>query len=280
MEDIWSNVIFLGILASFIAGLSTAIGALPVLFTTEISRRTLDISLGFAAGVMIAASAFSLLVPALEMETGGVYIVCFGFLMGGIFIHTFETLLPLEDWIKGPKGLEKYVESEFTEIGDLKSTENGPPPFNKDKLVAIWLFVMAITVHNFPEGLAVGVAFGTGDISTGIVVALAIGMQNIPEGSAVAFPLIREGYSKRYVFGIALATGLVEPIAGAIGVISVTYAVVFLPLGMAFAAGAMIFVVADEVIPDSHSLGHARHSTFGVIFGFTLMMFLDNVIAV
>jgi len=144
------------------------------------------------------------------------------------------------------------------------------------KLAAIWLFIIAITIHNFPEGLAVGVSFGSGEISTGLVVAIAIGLQNIPEGTAVAMPLLREGYSQKKAFMIAASTGLVEPLGALIGVSAVSYASFFLGFGMAFAAGAMIFVVSDEIIPETHGKEYARQITFGVIIGFVIMMFLDN----
>jgi len=138
------------------------------------------------------------------------------------------------------------------------------------------LFIIAVTIHNFPEGLAVGVSFGTDQIASGIIVAMAIGLQNIPEGTAVAMPLLREGYKQRKAFLIALFTGLVEPIGAFIGVVAVSVAKFFLGFGMAFAAGAMIFVVTDEIIPEMHGKKYARQVTFGIIFGFVLMMFLDN----
>jgi ZIP family zinc transporter len=146
-------------------------------------------------------------------------------------------------------------------------------------MARVWLLVLAITIHNFPEGLAVGVSFGTGDIVTGTSVAVAIGLQNIPEGLAVAAPLVREGYSRKYAAGLAFVTGLVEPIGGILGVSIVFLAVALLPYGLAFAAGAMIFVVGDEMVPESHAGGNARVATWGLILGFFLMMTLDNVFA-
>ena len=250
-----ANIILIGVAASLLAGLSTALGAIPIFFFKDISQRLMDVLLGFAAGVMLAASAFSLLVPALELPTGGVYVVVSGFLMGAGFVHILDRWAPHEHFIKGPEGIKT------------------------SKLAATWLFVIAITIHNFPEGLAVGVGFGTGNIAAGSIIAIAIGMQNIPEGSAVAFPLVREGYSKWKALSIALFTGLVEPIGGLIGVAAVTLATGMLGFGMAFAAGAMVFVVSDEIIPESHRMGHERQATFGVVIGFGLMMFLDNLIS-
>ncbi len=263
------EIIVLGIMASLLAGLATSLGAIPVLLGREFSERSLDIMLGFAAGVMLAASAFSLLVPALDMEPiytnwelEPVLIVVLGFASGALIIHVIDRWAPHQHFISGPEGSSNISK----------------------RLAATWLFVIAITIHNFPEGLAVGVAFGSaaqpeGDISTGIIIALAIGLQNIPEGTAVALPLLREGYTKRDAFAITTFTGLVEPIGGLIGVAAVSIALGMLGFGMAFAAGAMIFVVSDEIIPESHRKGHERAATFGVILGFMVMMFLDNFIA-
>ncbi len=250
------DTITLGILVSLAAGSATGIGALPIFFKKSFSDSTLDILLGFAAGVMLAASSFSLFGPALGMESGGIWIVSIGFASGVLLIHLVDRWAPHKHFIKGPEGRES------------------------PRLAATWLFVIAISIHNFPEGLAVGVCFGTGEVATWLVVAVAIGLQNIPEGTAVAVGLMREGYNKRDSFLVSLATGLVEPIGAAIGVIAVTLAAGMLGFGMAFAAGAMIFVVSDEMIPESHRPGHERQATFGVVIGFLVMMFLDNLIVV
>ena len=260
--DWW--IVLIGTLASLAAGISTGIGALPVFFMKDISEKVLDLLLGFAAGVMLAASAFSLLVPALNLteEQSGlnpqwnIWIVIAGFVLGVVFIALVDKWAPHKHFIKGPEGKVSK------------------------RLAATWLFVIAITIHNFPEGLAVGVSFGQEEIAMGLVVAIAIGLQNIPEGTAVAMPLLKEGYSKKSAFFIAAATGLVEPIGAFIGVAAVTVAKFFLGFGMAFAAGAMIFVVADEIIPETHREGkhHTRLSTYGIIIGFVIMMFLDNFV--
>ncbi len=247
--------VVLGILASLLAGTATGLGAIPVLLGGDFSRRTLDIMLGVAAGVMLAASAFSLLVPALEMVVdwvGVISVVSFGFLLGGIFIHLSDKYIPHEHFQKGPEG-------------------------PSSSMAKIWLLILAITIHNFPEGLAVGVSFGVGSISDGIAVAVAIGLQNIPEGLAVAAPMVREGYSRRYAAGLALLTGLVEPIGGILGVSIVSVATFLLPYGLAFAAGAMIFVVGEEMIPESHAAGNERAATWGLMIGFVVMMMLDNI---
>jgi len=149
----------------------------------------------------------------------------------------------------------------------------GPP----SKLSKVWLFVIAITIHNFPKGLTVGVSFGTGNVAAGVVVAMAIGLQNMPEGLAVALPLLREGYSRRKSLWYGTLTGLIEPVGGLLGVALVSVFHPILPWALAFAAGAMLFVVSDEMIPQSHRKGFEREATFGLIIGFVIMMLLDSL---
>jgi len=244
------QLIQLGLSASLVAGVATALGAVPVLFMKDISHRALDTMLGFAAGVMLAATAFSLLVPAIEL--GGVWLTVMGFVIGGLLVYILDRYVPHEHLIKGHEG-------------------------PSSSLSRVTLLIMAITIHNFPEGLAVGVSFGGGDIGAGLVIATAIALQNIPEGSAVAFPLIREGFSRRKALWYATLTGLVEPVGGLIGVSVVALARPLLPGGLAFAAGAMAFVVSHEMIPESHRKGHDIEATFGLIIGFAVMMVLDTV---
>jgi ZIP family zinc transporter len=216
----------------------------------EVSERFLDTALGFAAGVMLAATSFSLIVPAIE--EGGVWITVIGIAIGAIFLDQADKWIPHEHFQKGPEGPSST----------LRRT---------------WLFILAITLHNFPEGLAVGVGFGGGDVASGTALAIGIGLQNMPEGLAVAMPLLREKYNRWKALMIATVTGLVEPVGGLIGVGAVTLARPFLPLGLAFAAGAMLFVISDEIIPETHSRGNEREATFGVIVGFLVMMTLDNL---
>jgi ZIP family zinc transporter len=247
-----AEIIWLGAIASLAAGLATGAGALPVLVTRRISDRLLDVMLGFSAGVMLAATSFSLIVPALDL--GGPWVAVFGLILGAFVLHLVDRFVPHFHPIIGAEG----------------------PP---SKLSKVWLFVIAITIHNFPEGLAVGVSFGSGDAAAGLVIALAIGLQNMPEGLAVALPLLRERYSRSKSLGYATLTGLVEPVGGLLGVALVSVFQPILPWGLAFAAGAMLFVVSDEMIPESHRKGFAREATFGLIAGFVVMMFLDTLFA-
>jgi len=248
----------MGIIASTLAGLATGVGALPALVFKRVSDNILNTMLGGAAGVMLAATSFSLIVPGIEYGNQtwpgyGVYIVVFGMLFGAVFLDRIDKWLPHEHFVLGHEG-------------------------PSSSLRRIWLFIIAITIHNFPEGLAVGVGFGSGDIDAGTSLAIGIGLQNMPEGLAVAMPLIGLGYSRWRAIGIATLTGLVEPIGGFLGVAAVTVFHSVLPFGLAFAAGAMLFVISDEIIPETHSKGKSRLATFGVMIGFVIMMALDNLL--
>lgn len=265
------NPLLLGIFGSLIAGCATGLGGIPVLFLNRIDDRVINITLGFAAGVMLAASAFSLVAPGIDYgtstygEIGGVFAVMAGIIAGGFFIDAIDKMLPHEHWLMGHEGPDS-------------------------RLRKIWLFIIAITIHNFPEGLAVGVGFGSLSgfpfnsedwahaFGNAMHLAIGIGLQNIPEGLAVAFALFTtQKYGRLAAFGIALLTGLVEPIGGFLGAFVVSYAMFALPFGMGFAAGAMIFVISDEIIPETHSKGHQRLSTYGILIGFIVMSSMDNL---
>jgi len=241
----------------------TMLGAALVFFFKKINRKVLDGMLGFASGVMIAASFFSLLAPAIEMsEMAGqipwiVVLVGFGF--GCAFLFGADKLMP---------------HMHLTEEGGQK--EGLPSNWRKSILL-----VSAITLHNIPEGLAVGVAFGAvasnfsgASLAGAVALAIGIGIQNFPEGAAVSIPLRREGMSRRKSFFWGQLSGMVEPIAGVLGALAVTAFQPILPYALAFAAGAMIYVVAEELIPEAHS-GHSDIATIGVILGFMVMMGLD-----
>jgi ZIP family zinc transporter len=248
----------LGTGASLLAGLATAVGALPILLLSRISDRLRDGMLGFGAGVMLAASCFSLIIPGVDAaqaltgsKTQAALIVAAGIGLGALFLIAAHRYIPHEHFVKGPEGVSAA------------------------KLKQIWLFIGAITLHNFPEGLAVGVGFGGGNLADGAALALGIGLQNMPEGLVVALALLATGYSRARAFAVALVSGLVEPIGGAFGSGVVTLAQPFLPWALAFAAGAMLFVVSHEIIPESHRNGHESRATAGVLAGFAIMMVLD-----
>ena len=241
----------------------TAAGAGLVFFFKEVNRKVLDGMLGFAAGVMIAASFWSLLAPAIEHSEqsnpflGGILPVLFGFLLGGACMRLIDIFLP--------------------------HLHPGAPPEETEGLKTTWhrsmLLVSAITLHNIPEGLAVGVAFGAAasgnGIGAAIALAIGIGIQNFPEGAAVSLPLRREGLSRKESFWWGQLSALVEPIAAVLGAAVVVHMDPLLPYALAFAAGAMIFVVVEELVPEAHRGGNGDIATMGVMFGFSVMMFLD-----
>jgi len=231
---------------------------LPAFIFKNVPEKLLNTLLGGAAGVMLAAASFSLIVPGIESGNSlwpgiGVYIVIFGMLAGALTLDIVDKCLPHEHFIIGHEG-------------------------PSSRLKRIWLFVFAITIHNFPEGMAVGVGFGSGNISDGISLAMGIGIQNMPEGLAVALPLMGLGYSRSRSFSIAVLTGLVEPVGGVLGAGAVTLFHPVLPFALAFAAGAMLFVISDEIIPETHARGRSRLATWGVMVGFVIMMALDNLL--
>lgn len=245
-------IIALGLI---IPGLMTGIGALPIFFTKKVSQRLLDILLGGAAGVMLAATCFSLIMPSIEAGGGdlkAVLITSLGIFLGAVFLDVIDRYLPHEHLIG-------------------HRVEGGDP----ESLKKIWLFIFAITIHNIPEGMATGVAFGTDNVMNGVTIALGIGLQNMPEGLAVALALVRENYKVKTAFIIALLTGLVEPIGALLGYALVSVFDPLLGFILAFAGGAMLFVISDEIIPETHSNGYEREATYGIVIGFIVMMILD-----
>ena len=242
----------------------TALGAGMVFFFKSINRRVLDAMLGFAAGVMIAASFWSLLAPAIEMaeNMGAIPWVpaVTGFLAGGVFLRLLDKLIP------------------HLHLGLPVEDAEGPQTSWKRSV----LLVLAITLHNIPEGLAVGVAFGavaahlpSATVAGALALALGIGIQNFPEGAAVSIPLRREGLSRGKSFYYGQLSGLVEPLAGVLGAWAVLTMRTALPYALSFAAGAMIFVVVEELIPESQRHGNTDRATLGAMLGFAVMMLLD-----
>lgn len=258
------NPIVQALLATLFTWGLTALGAAGVFLTKEINRRLLDAMLGFASGVMIAASFWSLLAPAIEMTEldGGIPWVpaVIGFLAGGGFLYLVDRILP-----------HLHLGLPIDEAEGIKTS---------------WqrsiLLVLAITLHNFPEGLAVGVAFGAAaaggteaSLSAAVALAIGIGIQNFPEGLAVSAPLRREKISRWRSFMIGQASGMVEPVAGVLGAAAVYFIRPLLPYALAFAAGAMIYVVIEELIPEAQLGKDTDLPTLGAMLGFAVMMMLD-----
>lgn len=249
-----------GVGASLAAGAATGIGALPIFVVRSITPRPQDMMLGFGAGVMLAASFFSLLDPALAAAASqharwGIGVVIGGFLAGGACLYAADHLLPHEHFIIGREGADP------------------------GKLRRIWLFVLAITIHNFPEGLSVGVSVASGEWANGLALTIGIALQNVPEGLVVALALVAEGYRRRMAFAVALATGLVEPLGGGLGAGVVALSSVWLPWMLALAAGAMIYVISDEIIPETHRKGFQKEATGSLMAGFVVMMVLDTALS-
>lgn len=259
------NPILLALIGTLFTYAVTALGASMVFFFKEINKKVLNLMLGFASGVMIAASFWSLLNPAIKMSEdqglSGWKPAVIGFLFGGIFLWGVDKILP-----------HLHQNKEINEAEGIKTQWKRSV-----------LLVLAITLHNIPEGLAVGVAFGAlavngGELSSlvaAMTLALGIGLQNFPEGAAVSIPLRRDGMSRRKAFFYGQISGIVEPIAGVIGAFFVIKITFLLPYALSFAAGAMIYVVAEELIPTAKEEKHDDSGTIGVMLGFALMMFLD-----
>lgn len=248
----------LGGLAGFSA---TALGAILAVVLREVSSRTQDVMLGFAAGMMLAASSFSLILPGLDAAreiTGSGPLAALTVVAG----MGLGVLLML--------GLDRFTPHEHESTGPC-----GP---QAERINRVWLFVLAITLHNLPEGMAIGVGFTTGDLNVGLPLTSAIAIQDIPEGLAVALALRATGLSSLKAALVAIGSGLMEPIGAVIGLgISSGFALAY-PISMGLAAGAMLFVVSHEVIPETHRNGHQTSATLGLMGGFAVMMFLDTAL--
>lgn len=265
LEDLLSwHPVLLALLATLFTWGMTALGASLVFFFKELNKKALNLMLGFAAGVMIAASFWSLLAPSIAMaeERGDIPWIpaVVGFLLGGAFLYGMDKILPHVHLSKKTEDAEGIKTSWHRSI----------------------LLVLSITLHNIPEGLAVGVAFGAllqnpsmEVLTTALALGVGIGLQNFPEGAAVSIPLRREGFSRGKAFKFGQLSGMVEPIAGVLGAVLVLYVSPILPYALAFAAGAMIFVVVEELIPESQNGDETDLSTVGTMLGFAVMMFMD-----
>ena len=249
------NYILQALIATLFTYLITALGASIVLFIKKINKNFLDSMLGMAAGIMIAASFFSLIMPAIKMSESlkliPFIVLSIGFLGGGLFLFLFDIV--------------------FNKCSKFKS---------KNK--RIWMIMLSITMHNIPEGMAVGVAFGSlyynldgATLISAWMLALGIGIQNFPEGSAISLPLRREGYSRKKSFFLGQISGIVEPISGVIGALLVLKLRFLLPFLLSFAAGAMIYVVVEELIPESQTNEKKEVMALFTLIGFSIMMILD-----
>lgn len=249
------------LVGGLIAAAATTVGALPVIFSQRISERTQDALFGFGAGVMLAASAFSLIVPGIEAAQSqgatpwtAALIVGTAVLLGGAVLLSVDRMLPHEHFIKGVEGRAAK------------------------RLRRVWLLVFAIALHNFPEGVAIGVAYAGSDLAGATGLTTGIALQDIPEGLVVAVALLSVGYSRLRAVLLAAATGLVEPVGAVLGASIVEYSVSLLPWGMGVAAGAMLFVISHEIIPESHRKGHEVLATVGLMIGFVVMMVFDTAL--
>jgi len=252
------------LLGGSVAALATALGTLPVLFSQKLPERLQDTLFGFGAGVMLAASAFSLIIPGLEAARNvGVFgggswaaggVIGSAILIGGAALMLMDRVLPHEHFIKGREGQTAR---------QLRRT---------------WLFVFAIALHNVPEGLAIGVGYAANNGLRADALATGIAIQDVPEGLVVAVALLAAGYSRVFAVLIGMASGLVEPLGAVLGAAVVGHSAMLLPWGLGFAAGAMLFVISHEIIPESHRKGHEAFATSGLMVGFVLMMLLDTAL--
>jgi len=246
--------------SSAAAGL-TALGALGVLFTRRISVKAQDVLLGYGGGVMLAASVFSLIIPAMDAaqaigyaKNASVLLAATGVMLGGLFVLALNHVIPHEHFLAMASDTDAHSAARRSRI---------------------WLFVMAVTIHNFPEGLAIGVGFGGEEMGKAVALATGIGIQDIPEGLVVALALRTLGYSPWKSAAAGILSGLVEPIGGVLGAMATGLSATALPWALAGAGGAMLFVISHEVIPESHRQGHESQATLGLLAGFVTMMLLD-----
>ena len=252
------------VVATLGGALATGLGAYTIFFVRRTSSLVQDVLLGVGAGIMLAAAIFSLLLPSLEKAAllvgrgwPSVSMVGIGLLLGGLFLWSLDRVVPHKHVVTGYEG----------------------PTHVQQHIRRIWLFVVAVTLHNIPEGLAVGVSYGAGDLSRAAALGLGIGFQDAPEGLVVALALSGIGFPAWRAALVGAASGAVEPLAGLAGVLLVGLSAAVLPFALALCAGAMIFVISHEIIPESHRQGHETPATFGLLAGFVAMMFLDVALA-
>jgi ZIP family zinc transporter len=269
VDIVGTDPLMQGLAGGLVIATLNLFGASLVLVWRNPSERAMDAALGFAAGVMLAASFTSLILPGIDATPGGSPIpVLAGVLVGGLFLDRADIIVP---------------HAHYLLTGRRRRDAANPPeslPVSDEKLASLVLFVLAITLHNMPEGLSVGVGFGSGDIGNGIALMLAIGIQNIPEGLAVSVAAINAGLDRRaYAVFSGIRSGVVEIPLAVFGAVAVSVAAGILPYAMGFAAGAMLFVISDEIIPETHTRGHERLATLGTMVGIVVMLFLDVSLA-
>ena len=254
-----------GLVGGVIIALLNLLGASLVFVWRDPSDRAMDAALGFAAGVMLAASFTSLIIPGIESYSNGNPLpVLAGVALGALFLDRSDVLVPHAHYLLSGR-----------RRGDAANPSTDLP-VDDERLAGVVLFVLAITIHNVPEGLAVGVGFGSGDLGTAIPLMLAIGIQNIPEGLAVSVAAINAGFDRHFYAAFAgIRSGVVEIPLAVLGAYAVQTVSTLLPYAMGFAAGAMLFVIRDEIVPETHAKGHERIATLGTIFGTIVMLYLD-----
>lgn len=246
----------LAIITALAVGSSTIVGAIIGSFFKKLTHKQNDMMLGFSAGVMLAAAILGLIVPSVETAgKHGVWISVVGILVGALFVNVADKFTP--------------------HLHNLVGIDIEKHSGNNDSINRVLLFIMAIAIHNLPEGIAAGVGFGSDDISSAITVAVGISLQNIPEGMIVIHPLMQFGVPKRKALLIAGSTGVIEIVGTMIGYFAVTIATVILPFALAFAGGTMLYVISDEMIPETHSHGHEREATYALLLGFIFMLIVD-----
>ncbi len=246
------NMVFLTALG---VGGATIVGALFGLVFKQISHRFSDIVLAFAAGIMLAAAVLGLILPSLEYGTNSVYVTVLGIFCGAFIINVLDKVTP---------HLHKITDAD---------TEHHPE--SAAKLNKVLLFVMAIAIHNLPEGIAAGVGFGTGNAADALIIAGGIALQNIPEGMVIIGPMLASGISIKRTFVIAMLTGVVEVVGTFIGYFAVSISSKILPFALSFAGGTMLYVISDEMIPETHSHGSERGATYALLVGFCVMLMMD-----
>jgi len=246
-------------------GGATVLGAFIGMLLKRVPHQFNDGIMGFAAGIMLAAAVLGLIIPAAEI-TGvlGIWKVVLGIIIGAIFLNLMDKVMPHLHHISGSaEPTENYAEE--THI-------------NNANLNKVMLFVFAIAIHNLPEGLAAGVGFGTGDINGAMTVALGIALQNIPEGMVIITPMLLAGVSKGRTFAIAAGTGLVEVVGTFLGYFAASISAAVLPFALAFAGGTMLYVISDEMIPETHAHGYEQLATYSLLTGFIVMLVMDTLL--